>query len=213
MNHFVSKWIRRWEPVLTHLFLTILPKKPSLHSSEKHQSILVVKSCCLGDAILSLYGLREFRRLNPNCRIEVLVTSRVDEVYRSVSFVDSVHVLPITGFNLGRELLSLSLLGKTLRLLQLLRQKKFQCLIDMELYRTFGPLLARILGIPRSQGFAVPGAPSKAHDVRVFRSKTEPEWKCFYALLGLPPPSQNPAPLYLNSRNDPAKNVPQIGLV
>jgi ADP-heptose:LPS heptosyltransferase len=214
MGRKVSDWVKRWEPRFTRTALRLFPKSSAPAQIEDPRSILVVKSCCMGDAVLSLYALRAFHLRNPECRIELLVSNRIDAVYASVDFIEKVHVLPLSGFHLGRELLSFKLWVQLVSLWKVLRKKQFDWLVDMELYRTFGPLLSRMLGIGWSRGFAVPGAPPKAHDVQIFRGKTDPEWMCFYAVLGLPRPSATPKPIYpLERSNPPSTPKTKIGLV
>src|SRR3954471_4212979 len=70
------------------------------------QRILVCKWCCLGDAVVSLYALREFKRRRPDVLIDVLVSARIAAIYRHAPEIGDVYELPITGRRLAFELLS-----------------------------------------------------------------------------------------------------------
>jgi len=180
------------------------------------ESLLLVKSCCMGDAILSLYAIREYKRLHPDIRIEALVSARIQDVYRSSPCIDIVHVLPITGFHPLREILRIAFWKEALRLVQKLYRRRFDLLIDLELYRGYGAALARVLGIPFSHGFQVPGTSANRHDFLAYRGKAEPEWQCFYKVMRLPVPTRKPEPLYPRPMESPAKNIfpaSKVGLV
>lgn len=175
--------------------------------------ILVCKWCCLGDAILSLYALREYLRLHPGARIEMLVSSRIAEVYRGFPGIEAVHVLPITGHRLALELASPRLWLKLAALVLRLRGRRFGQMVDLELYRPHGALLKRLLGIPWSRGFRVEGAPDKGHDVQVDRPRALPEWICFYRVLGLETPPSPPPPLFPRPARAKGSRGPRVGLV
>lgn len=176
---------------------------------------LIVKWCCMGDAVVSLYAIREYKCRNPEASLEVLVSSRIAEVYRGAPWIDAVHVLPITGHRLARELASPRLWRSLLGLVFRLRRRRFAEMVDLELYRAHGALLKRLFGIPRSRGFAVEGALDKGHDVQVDLPREMPEWKCFYRVLGLEAPERAPGPLYARARPPaPARKAAiRIGLV
>jgi heptosyltransferase II len=199
MKRISQLCLRRLETWVSRGLLLIMRRKRSSDAnalSTSPRSVLVIKSCCLGDAVLSLYALRDFKRKHPDTRIEMLVSARIAEVYRSLPEIDAVHALPVTGLNLLRELLHPALWVQMLPMLRNLRRKRFEWLVDLELYRSFGVVLAHFLGVAHSRGFAVPGAPEKNHDILAYRGKADPEWKCFYAVFGLSEPTELPAPLY-----------------
>lgn len=171
---------------------------------------LVTKSCCLGDAVLSLYGIRAFKRAHPEARIEMLVTRRIRSVYAHCPDIDAVHDLPLTGKRLWREASSPAAWLQALRLGILLRRSRFDALIDLEVYRRHGPLLRLLLRIPVSAGFHSEGRPPPQHHRIVFRGRRDPEWSVFYPLFGLTAPD-SPEPLYPRARPDADK--PKIGIV
>jgi heptosyltransferase II len=160
------------------------------------QHVLICKWCCMGDAIVSLYAIREFKRRNPAVVIDMLVSSRIAEVYRRAPEITDVHVLPLTGRRLAMELLQPILWTRFFSLLRRLRHAGYAQFIDLELYRGTGPILKRLIGIPYSRGFQVEGALPKHHDFEVPLPRRMPEWQCFYRVLGMDIPSANPEALF-----------------
>jgi ADP-heptose:LPS heptosyltransferase len=171
------------------------------------QRVLICKWCCLGDAVVSLYAIREFKNRHPGIVIDMLVSSRIADVYRRATEINEVHVLPLTGKRLAMELLRPALWTRFLSLLFRLRRARYAQFIDLELYRGTGPVLKRLIGIPFSRGFQVEGALPKHHDFEVPLPRRMPEWQCFYQVLGLDVPAAPPEALYPrgpSSRQKPA---------
>ncbi|MDB5106958.1 MAG: lipopolysaccharide heptosyltransferase [Fibrobacteres bacterium] len=183
------------------------------------QRVLVCKWCCMGDAIVSLYALREFKARRPDIAIDVLVSSRVAAVYRRAPEIGEVHVLPITGHRLALELIDPRLWIRLAVLLLRLRRTGYSQFIDLELYRGTGPVLKRLLGIPFSRGFQVEGALPKHHDFEAPLPREMPEWQCFYRVLGMDIPRDVPEPLYGSPRGRTGAAAPggpsgsKIGIV
>jgi heptosyltransferase II len=170
--------------------------RPKAVEPSGRQRVLICKWCCLGDAIVSLYAIREFKRRHPEIVIDMLVSARIAEVYRRAPEIRGVHVLPVTGRRLVLELLNLRLWTRLAGLLRQLRRNRYGQFIDLELYRGTGPILKRLIGIPFSRGFQVEGALPKHHDFEVPLPRTMPEWQCFYRVLGMEIPGNLPEPLY-----------------
>ncbi len=169
--------------------------------------VLLCKSCCLGDAVLSLYALRAFKQAFPKTRIEILCSQRIQEVYQDAACIDIVHALPVTGRHLLREILSPKFSWALFRVLYRLRKSRFNWFVDLELYRGYGPLLKKILGIPFSRGFHVEGLSQPPHNVIFFRGKWMPEWQCFYGVFGLPIPQHPGEPLYASPLSEPERKT------
>ncbi len=214
MKRFRRALFRRAENILSGSLAKLAGLRSRRRSPEIPRNVLLVKSCCLGDAVLSLYAIREFKKKYPNCRLEALVSSRIEAVYHASPDIDQVHAMPITGFHLGREILHPRFWIQAARLAFRLHRKQFDMLIDLELYRNYGVTLTRALGIPFSRGFEVEGAPVKAHDQVVSRGRDEPEWQCFYKAFGLLSPPPLPMPLFPSAK-PPTRNPtqPRVGLV
>lgn len=160
------------------------------------QRMLVCKWCCLGDAVVSLYALREFKRRHPEIILDMLVSARIAAIYRRAPEIGQVYALPVTGRRLAFELLSPRLWLRLFGLLGVLRKNGYAQFVDLELYRGTGPILKRLLRIPFSRGFQVEGAPPKHHDFEVPLPRHMPEWQCFYRVLGMEVPASEPEPLY-----------------
>lgn len=191
--------VRRVERAILPLILRLLRPRPGAARPPEPvgpQRILVCKWCCLGDAVVSLYALREFKRRHPDIIIDVLVSARIGAIYRHAPEIGQVYELPITGRRLAFELLSARLWLRLIRLLLILRGNGYAQFVDLELYRGTGPILKRWLGIPFSRGFQVEGALPKHHDFEVPLPRHMPEWQCFYRVLGMDFPAAEPAPLY-----------------
>lgn len=194
-NALVRGLERALLPGVTRL-LRPRPGAPRPQEPVGPQRVLVCKWCCLGDAVVSLYALREFKRLHPEIAIDVLVSARIAAVYRRAPEIDQVYQLPVTGRRLVRELLSPRLWRRLATLLRILRRQGYSQFVDLELYRGTGPILKRLIGIPFSRGFQVEGALPKHHDFEVPLPRHMPEWQCFYRVLGMDIPRGEPAPLY-----------------
>jgi heptosyltransferase-2 len=67
-------------------FLAIFKKRKPL---EARQNILVIKFNCLGPAILSLPMIEAIRAENPDSKITVLGTKKIEDVFKGQPFVDS----------------------------------------------------------------------------------------------------------------------------
>ncbi len=171
-----------------------LPKKREIKKA------LVVKYCCFGDAILSLYALNEYKKTT-HSKMDLLCSHRVYAVYKQSGIFENIYTLPVRGENIAKEVLSLAFVKSCFQLFLGLRKTAFQELIDLELYRTSPLILKPLLNIPQSRGFHVPDGPLKEYDFSTTRGKETPEWLCFFQLLELPerPENQLLCPLALNS--------------
>ncbi len=198
-----NAWVRVLERGLSP-GLRRLAGQPHRGPAPEPARVLICKTCCLGDAVLSLYAIRAFKQSYPQTRLEILGTERIREVYADAPWIDAVHVLPVTGRRLAAELLAPVFWLRLLRILWRLRRQHFDWLVDLELYRGYGPALKRLLGIPFARGFHVEGLPAPPHDAVFFRGRRDPEWRGFFGVFALPLPAEAPAPLY-------ARPLPETG--
>jgi ADP-heptose:LPS heptosyltransferase len=206
--------IRSLERAILPWILRLLRPRPGANRPKEPAGphrILVCKWCCLGDAVVSLYALREFKRRHPGITIDVLVSARIAAIYRHAPEIGQVYELPVTGRRLASELLSPRLWLRLLRLSRILRSNRYAQFVDLELYRGTGPILKRWLRIPFSRGFQVEGALPKHHDFEVPVPRHMPEWQCFYRVLGMDFPAAEPEPLYPRAHAPGPR--PRIGIV
>lgn len=211
----MESWVVR-----TYLFFRRLPRAfGSTTLPVQPKRVLICKSCCLGDALLSLYAIRDYRKKNPDVVLDVLGSARVESIYRNSPDIDQVFSLPVTGRNLLQELLHPRFWLSAFSTLRRLRARRYDCLFDLELYRGYGAILPVLLNIPYSRGFRVEGTYSKGHNELVDRPKDEPEWRCFYPLFEVPFPESDPEPLFTPKARGKSDILPlttgkrRIGLV
>lgn len=210
-----NAFVRVLERAIMTVALRVLRPRPGAVRPPEPQGphrALVCKWCCMGDAVVSLYALREFKRRHPEVVLDMLVSSRIAAVYRQAPEIGEVHVLPVTGRRLLLELLAPRLWLRLFSLLRALRRNRYAQFVDLELYRGTGPVLKRLIGIPYSRGFQVEGALPKHHDFEVPLPRHMPEWQCFYRVLGMEIPGAEPAPLYPRGPAVP-KAAARIGIV
>jgi hypothetical protein len=137
--------IRSLENAAMRVFLSSVrlrgKNRPKAPEPTGPQRILVCKWCCLGDAVVSLYALREFKLRHPEIAVDMLVSARIAEVYRRAPFIGDVHVLPVTGRRLILELFNPGLWSRFAALMLKLRRVRYAQFIDLEWYRGTGPVL------------------------------------------------------------------------
>jgi len=97
-------------------------------------NILIIKLCCLGDAILLIPSIRNIRRKFKNAKISVLTTYRTSRIFNNVSYIDKVYELPKKNFLL-----------KLFFLIRLLKKEKFDLLFNYNPWYNFMILLSLFL--------------------------------------------------------------------
>jgi len=128
--------------------------RPRLAASPRQ--ILLVKFCCLGDAVLVIPALRALRNTFPGARLTMLCTPRTVAVFQDSSCLDEVLLFQLTGSRGIGEFLTggLSSLVKTLRLL---RARRFDVVVDFDNYYNWTTFLGFATGAPTRVGFDPPG--------------------------------------------------------
>jgi len=107
--------------------------------------ILVIKLVGVGDTVLMLTPLRRLRQRFPEATISALVTPLSSDVLAGDPNVDDLIVYDVLGAGRGP--------GGLLRMLRLLRKKKFDCVIDFEQHFQATALMAYFSGAPVRIGF------------------------------------------------------------
>ena len=183
------------------------------NKKSKPKKILVIKTCCLGDGIISLYALREYKRLHTGVIIDILCSERIREIYGGFSFINKIYSIPVTGHQLWKEILLPSFWITLIQLIRKLRSNHYDEMVDMELYNGFPIILKPLLAIALSRGFRVEGALNKPHTKLITRGRNTPEWQCFFDLLELPYRNSAISPLYLLPEPKQPEIRNNIGLV
>jgi lipopolysaccharide heptosyltransferase II len=127
-------------------------RNPATLDCQAQQEILIIKLCCLGDAVLSLPTLRNLKANLPRSSISVLTTSRTSGLFTQVKYVDEVLQFPIT-YNLVAYL----------RLLLLLRRRRFSIALTLDPWYRITALLCVWTRPRMSAGFFFQGMPLLKH--------------------------------------------------
>jgi heptosyltransferase II len=118
--------------------------------------ILLIKSCCLGDAVMVIPALRALRETFPGARLTMLCTPRTAAVFENSAYLDEVLLLRLTGARGIGEFLTtglLSLAGTMRRL----RARRFDVVVDFDNYYNWTTFIAFATGAPSRVGFDPPG--------------------------------------------------------
>ena len=159
-------------------------RRPGLPDPESVGAILVIKLCCLGDAILTIPAIRALKARFPNARIAVLTTPRSCEAYAGLPFIDEVTIAHLTGLGGVRELLRRGL-ADGLHSLRAIRRMRPDIAVDLDLYFKATPVLAFLSGAPIRVGFDTEGcrrAGLFTHNAP--RNRTQHELLCFLDVVG-----------------------------
>jgi len=118
--------------------------------------ILLVKFCCLGDAVLVVPSLRALRTTFPDARISMLCTPRTQPIFRDSELLDEVRLFNLTGSRGFAEFLTAGLpaLFATVREL---RSRRFDVVVDFDNYYNWTTFLSFAADIPTRVGFDPPG--------------------------------------------------------
>jgi heptosyltransferase-1 len=157
---------------------------------EQVQRILVIKLCCMGDGLLAVPAVRAVARHFPNASLTCLCTSRNREVFEGLPYFEEVIALGVSGTGGLREII-LGAAPGLLRLMRDLRRRRFEIVLDLDLYFRATPAIGYLTGAPVRAGFQTEGAPGRERlfTHRVLRLRDRHEVECFLdlvAALGVP---------------------------
>jgi ADP-heptose:LPS heptosyltransferase len=126
--------------------------RPSLHKPPagpgpdgRPKRILAIKMVGLGDTVLMLTPLRRLRQRFPDAAITALVTPLSSGIVAGQPSVDEVFVYD--------ALLWLNLIPGFVRLMRMVRKRRFDCVIDFEQHFLMTAVLAWLTGAGRRIGF------------------------------------------------------------
>ena len=159
-------------------------RQSDVRAPESVRSILVIKLCCLGDAILTIPAIRALKECFPNARISVLTTPRSCDAYVGLPFIDDVTVANLTGLGGLGELLRRGL-ADGVRSLRAVRRMRPDIAVDLDLYFKATPVLAFLSGAPIRVGFDTEGCQRAGlftHSAP--RQRTQHELLCFLDVVG-----------------------------
>ena len=156
---------------------------------ETVRRILVIKLCCMGDGLLAVPAIRATARHFPNAAMTCLCTSRNREVFDGLPYFDEIVTLGVSGSGGLREVLSSGCPG-LVRLMRGLRKKRFDIVIDLDLYFKATPAIAYLTGAPVRAGFDTEGTGrGRLYTHPTPRRREQHEVECFLdvvAALGVP---------------------------
>lgn len=113
------------------------------------EKILVIKLIAIGDAVVALPTLRAIKKSFPKSHLAILITPRVKEVVEGCPYVDEIIYYDILGEDKGIKGL-LKIIGQ-------LRERKFDLVIELDLYYRITSLISYFSGIKNRVGFDLPG--------------------------------------------------------
>ncbi len=118
------------------------------NNREAKYRFLIIKLCCLGDAVLLIPTLRNIKNNFPNASLTMLTTHRTSNLFRHVDYVDQVIDFPI-------ELNPLDYL----KCLRTLARRKFDGILTFDPWYQITAILAVILRPKFNLGFYYAGMP------------------------------------------------------
>jgi len=161
--------------------------KPAYRSFEaptqSPNTVVVIKLCCLGDALLAVPAIRALARRWPQSRLVLLCTPRSSPAFANLPFVDELISLPVTG--LGDTWAALRRGQEVIGAVSKLRGYRAEVVVDLDLYFKTTPIIAYLTGAPVRAGFDTEGynrAGLFTHAVPRDRDKWEAE--CFLDVVG-----------------------------
>ena len=120
------------------------------------KQILIIKFCCMGDAVLVLPSLRALRTTFPGARITMLCTPRTVAIFKDCADLDEVLLFQLTGSRGIGEFLTTGL-ASLVRTMRSLRTRKFDLVVDFDNYYNWTTFIGFATGAPTRVGFDPPG--------------------------------------------------------
>ncbi|OGJ89539.1 MAG: hypothetical protein A2350_16090 [Candidatus Raymondbacteria bacterium RifOxyB12_full_50_8] len=161
-----------------YAWFSLFPKKPKF--TLPIRSILVVKLCCLGDSLLSLFMLQALRKKYPQATLTVMASKRSATVFERSPAVDTVVILPVSGLGGVHEIFSLARIAGHFIVAWRVR---YDILIDCDVYYRFTTLLGLVCGRQFSAGFTTKKLRASFYRFAAARPQNKPEWRCFFSLV------------------------------
>jgi lipopolysaccharide heptosyltransferase II len=155
-----AKLLDKWSGLLLGRFLGGLFRVLGLFGRpvpvKPPREILIVKFCCLGDAVLVVPSLRALRETFPSARLTMLCTPRTLPIFQDCEYLDEVKLFALTGSRGAAEFVTAGI-PAVFRTLAMLRARRFDVVIDFDNYYNWTTFLGFLAGIPTRVGFDPPG--------------------------------------------------------
>lgn len=155
-----AKFVDKWSGLVFGRFLGGLFRALGLFGrpvpAAPLREILIVKFCCLGDAVLVVPSLRALRETFPGARITMLCTPRTAPIFQDCEYLDEVKLFALTGSRGAAEFVTAGV-PALFRTLGMLRERRFDVVIDFDNYYNWTTFLGFFAGIPTRVGFDPPG--------------------------------------------------------
>lgn len=153
---FVDKWSGRIGGVLIAALARATGQFGRSGLETSPGEILLVKFCCMGDAVLMLPALRALRAKFPAARIVMLCTPRTTAIFRDCADLDEVEVFELTGTRGALEFVTRGV-PALVRTVARMRRRRFALAIDFDNYYNWTTWLGFACGVPVRVGFDSPG--------------------------------------------------------
>lgn len=155
-----TKFIDQWSGLLLGRLLGGIARALGMFGSSSlsapPREILIVKFCCMGDAVLILPSLAAVRQKFPGARITMLCTPRTLPIFQDCEYLDEVQVFQLTGTRGPAEFLT-SGVPALVKTLAGLRSRHFDVAVDFDNYYNWTTFLIFFAGIGTRVGFDPPG--------------------------------------------------------
>lgn len=120
---------------------------PKCNKNERYNNILVIKIAGMGDTILMLPALHALKKAFPRATVSVLATPITKATFERCSVVDYIICFDILGQDKG--------IANYIKLVRLLRQRKFDLIFDMEQHFELTSVTSYLTGARRRVGFSI----------------------------------------------------------
>jgi len=133
---------------ISNKLISIIRKKPKSMDKSKVKKILLIRLFGFGNLLLALPSFKKIKELYPNAAITLLTVSNNKGLLEEVNFIDEIvyfNVKNLSSF-------TFSFLNKFFYL----RKKKFDMILDYDIFARISAIFSYFLGAKYSIGFAIP---------------------------------------------------------
>lgn len=153
---FIDRWSGRILGRLLGGIARALGRFGSPRLDAPPRRILLVKFCCMGDAVLIEPALRALRRTFPAAHVTMVCTPRTLPIFEGSELLNEVLRFPLTGSRGLGEFLTHGLPG-LFAMLGRLRRQPYDVAIDFDNYYNWTTFLPFAAGVRTRVGFDTPG--------------------------------------------------------